>query len=178
MIAVGQAAKDTLEANGIKTVHLTEMFDQSSFNDAYSKSAEAVKKVMTQYPSIQYAIDLHRDSITDGNGNCISADFTFKEKAAAQIMFVVGTDEGGSGHTEWRKNLTTVLHLQERLYSMEPRSVRPINLRRASFYQDKSAGAMLVEIGTCGNTIEEAKRSAVIFADALAGYILGKKPSV
>ena len=34
---------------------------------------------------------------------------------------------------------------------------------------------MLVEIGTAGNTLSEAKRSAEIFAQALADYMMGKE---
>ncbi len=173
MVAVGKMAASTLESRGIKTLHLTDMFDESSYNTAYNKSADAVQKATKKYPSLRYIIDIHRDSVTDENGNCVSADFTYNEKSAAQMMFVVGTDEGGSGHTEWRDNLTTVLHLQDRLCAAAPSSMRPINLRKASFYQDKSAGAMLVEIGTVGNTLEEAKISAEIFANTLADYMMG-----
>jgi stage II sporulation protein P len=144
------------------------MFDESSYNTSYNNSSAAVQKAIKKYPSLRYIIDIHRDSVTDENGNCVSADFTYNEKNAAQMMFVVGTDEGGSGHTEWRNNLTTVLHLQDRLCAAAPSSMRPINLRKASFYQDKSPGAMLVEIGTVGNTLEEAKISAELFANALA----------
>ena len=175
MIAVGQILSETLENNSIKTLHLTEMFDADSYNDAYFKSAAAVEKTIKKYPSIRYILDIHRDSVIDENGNCISADFTYNGITAAQMMFVVGTDEGGSGHTDWRNNLTAVLHLQDRLCSKAPSSMRAVNLRKASFYQDKSAGAMLVEIGTAGNTLSEAKRSAEIFAQALADYMMGKE---
>lgn len=174
MIAVGEIMAATLEANSIKTLHLTEMFDAGSYNNAYDKSSAAVTKALKKYPSIRYILDIHRDSVSDGYGNCISADFIYDNDAAAQMMFVVGTDEGGSGHTEWRQNLTTVLHLQSRLCASAPSSMRPVNLRKASFYQDKSAGAMLVEIGTSGNTLSEAKKSAEIFAQALADYMTGK----
>ena len=176
MVAVGKVLADTIEANGIKVIHLTEMFDAASYNTAYNKSHSAVKKIMDEYPSIQYVLDIHRDSITDQNGSCVSADFTYNDITAAQIMFVVGTDEGGSGHTEWRRNMTTALHLQARMASTAPSSVRPVNLRKASFYQDTSPGAMLVEIGTSGNTLIEAKRSAVIFGHTLSAYITGKEP--
>ncbi len=174
MIAIGAVISSVLDSEDIKNIHLTEMFDASSFNLAYNNSAAAVEKIIETYPSIKYVIDVHRDSVTDDLGNCISADFTYSDTIAAQLMFVVGTDEGGSNHTNWRNNLTTVLHLQDKLFSGAPSSVRPINLRDASFYQDKSAGAMLVEIGTCGNTLEEAKRGAVIFSSALAEYITGR----
>ena len=173
MIAIGKTVAETLESSGIKTLHLTDMFDASSYNSAYNKSAEAVKKAMDSYPSLRYVIDIHRDSVTDENNNCVSADFTYEGENAAQMMFVVGTDEGGSGHTKWRENLTTVLHLQDRLCYSAPSSMRPVNLRKASFYQDRSAGAMLLEIGTIGNTLEEAKISARIFANALADYMMG-----
>ncbi|MBQ7836388.1 MAG: stage II sporulation protein P [Clostridia bacterium] len=175
-VAIGDIIFKCLEANGIKAVHLREMFDLTSYNDAYYNSAAAVEKTLEQYPSIQYILDIHRDSITDEAGNNASVDFSYNGKAAAQLMFVVGTDEGGSSHTEWRQNLTSVLHLQELLISISPSSVRPVNLRKASFFQDRSPGAMLVEVGSCGNTIEEAKRSAAIFSSALSEYILGKKP--
>lgn len=178
MIAVGKILANTLEANGIKAIHLTEMFDLESYNTAYNKSHGAVAKIMNEYPSVQYVLDIHRDSIADQNGSCVSADFTYNGETAAQIMFVVGTDEGGSGHSEWRKNMTTALHLQARLAKEAPLSVRPVNLRKASFYQDISPGAMLVEIGTSGNTLEEAKRSAVIFGYTLSAYITGKDPLV
>ena len=173
MIAVGEALCDALEKSGIKTLHLTEMFDAESYNEAYENSSAAVARAMEEYPSLQYIIDIHRDSITDSDGNYLGADFTFEENTLAQIMFVVGTDEGGSDHTGWRDNLTTVLHLQAKLLSASPDSVRAINLRKASFYQDKSPAAMLIEIGACGNTLEEAKGSAEFLASALSEYIIG-----
>ena len=89
-------------------------------------------------------------------------------------MLVCGTDEGGSSHTEWRKNLTTALQIQAKLYSDYKSLMRPINLRRASFYQDTTPASLLLECGTCANTVTEAKRSAVIFAKGLADYIKGK----
>ncbi len=178
MIAVGNVICSVLQSEGIRALHITKAFDSDDFNSAYNKSSDAVEAIMEIYPSIKYVIDIHRDSITDEDGNNVSADFTYQSLKAAQMMFVVGTDEGGSGHSDWRQNLTTVLHLQDMLSVAAPASVRPINLRKASFYQDKSPGAMLVEIGSSGNTLEEAKRSAVILGCTLAEYITGKKPLV
>lgn len=178
MLAIGKILWSVLEAEGIKSVHLTQMFDAKDFNSAYPSSSEAVAQAMATYPSIKYVIDLHRDSITDETGANISASFTYKGTEAAQMMFVVGTDEGGSGHSAWRQNLTTILHLQDMLYTAAPDSVRPINLRSASFYQDKTPGAMLVEVGSSGNTLTEAKRSAAVFGCTLAEYITGKSANI
>lgn len=175
MVAVGEVIARCLEANGIKAIHLTEMFDIESYSDAYYNSSAAVEKVLREHPSIKYILDIHRDSITDKNGNNVGATLTWGDTTAAQLMFVVGTDEGGSGHTEWRQNLTAALHLQKLLLSQSPSLMRPINLRKASFFQDRSPGAMLVEVGSCGNTLAEAKRSAAIFSSSLSEYILGEK---
>ena len=38
-----------------------------------------------------------------------------EEEMAAQILLVVGTDEGGLKHPNWRENLTLAVHLQKRL---------------------------------------------------------------
>lgn len=176
MIAIGKVICDMLKEHGVVSLHATEMFDLKSYNAAYSNSAAAVEELMEKYPSLQYAIDVHRDSITDRDGNCISADYEYNGEIASQLMFVCGTDEGGSGHTEWRKNLTTVLHLGNIMKDRFPSSLRPINLRRASFYQDKTPGAMLLEIGSTGNTMAEAKRAAEHFAVCLAEYVTGKAP--
>lgn len=173
MIAVGEELRTALQSYGIATLHLTEMFDYDSYSLSYNKSSAAVEETLSRYPSVQYIIDVHRDSITDADGNNVSADFDLNGQTAAQMMFVVGTDEGGSGHTEWRTNLTSVLHISRLIYEKNAFSLRPVNLRRASFYQDKKYGAMLLEIGTAGNTLEEAKRSAQFFAACLAEHIQG-----
>ena len=44
---------------------------------------------------------------------------------------------------------------------------RPINFRTQRFNQDLSTGAMLVEMGSAGNSREEALLSAQLLADAI-----------
>ncbi len=173
VVAVGQVIKTVLEGAGIETIHLTELFDGDDYSASYEKSNAAVKKVLEQYPSIEYVFDVHRDCIGNEEDGFIQACTHLFKKSCAQIMMVCGTDEGGSGHTEWRKNLTLALSLQSSLWNSYSSLVRPINLRRASFYQNMRSGALLLECGTCANTLAEAKRSAVLFASALADYIYG-----
>lgn len=93
-------------------------------------------------------------------------------------MLVCGTDEGGSGHTEWRDNLSFALTLQAALHTSYSGLMRPINLRTASFYQDLRKGSLLLEVGTSANTLAEAKRSAVLFAAALADHILDRDSGI
>lgn len=174
MIAVGDIIYEVLTMAGIETVHLTEQFDKESFNDAYDRSNEAVLSVLKENPSIQYVFDVHRDCIGNADDGYVRAVMNIYGKPAAQLMFVCGTDEGGSSHTAWRQNLTASLHLQSSLVQSYPRLMRPVNLRRASFYQDSAPTSLIIECGTCAGTLVEAKRGAVLFAKSLADYVLGK----
>lgn len=174
-VSVGKVMCAALEKAGIPSVHMTEPFDAESYNDAYYNSSSAVAEFLKSHPSVKYVIDLHRDCIMDGDGNYTAPTYTDEKGTSfAQIMFVVGTDEGGSGHREWEKNLTVALHLQSLLHNAHKGLMRPINLRSPSFYQHTSPGAMLLEMGACGNSLAEAKRSAVLFALGLADYVWGR----
>lgn len=173
-VSVGEVLCAALEKAGIPSVHMTEPFDAESYNDAYYNSSNAVAEFLSEHPSVKYVIDLHRDCIMTEDGKYTAPTYTDGNGMSfAQIMFVVGTDEGGSGHTEWEKNLTVALHLQSALHKAYTGLMRPVNLRSPSFYQHTSPGAMLLEMGACGNSLEEAKRSAVLFALGLADYIIG-----
>jgi stage II sporulation protein P len=89
------------------------------------------------------------------------------------MMFVVGTDHGGSGHTGWQDNLALAARLQKSLSGDCSTLMRDINLRSASFNAQYTSGSLLVEIGSCASTLDEAKNAAELFADHLAREILG-----
>ena len=91
---------------------------------------------------------------------------------AAQVMLVIGTDEGGGTHPNWRDNLTVAAHLQKKMLDSGTGLVRPLNLRRATFNEQYTTGSMLVEIGTTGNTLDEAKTAAKTFGQMLGELIL------
>lgn len=174
MIAVGEVFCSALDSLGIETLHMKELFDGESWSESYENSHSAVLSALEKYPTIRYVFDLHRDCIGDESSGYISTTTEIYEKKVAQMMIVCGTDEGGSAHTQWRDNLSFALSLQKDIWQSHKSLMRPINLRRASFYQDTSPAALLLECGTCANTLEEAKRGAVIFACHLADYILGE----
>lgn len=171
VVAVGEVLCRVLEKAGVPAIHITELFDGENWSLAYDNSNAAVRQMLEKYPSISYIFDLHRDCIGNDSEGYVRSRTTVYEKNVAQLMFVCGTDEGGSSHKSWRDNLTTAIHLQSEMYSAYPSLMRPINLRRASFYQDTSTASLILECGTCANTVEEAKRAAVIFGKSLADYI-------
>lgn len=178
VVAVGEVMTKVLESAGIPVLHLEEMFDMEDWSSAYDNSSAAVRAALEEHPSIQYIFDVHRDALTGEDGAYISSVTEIDSTRFAQLMLVCGTDEGGSGHTEWRDNLSFALTLQATLHTSYSGLMRPINLRTASFYQDLRKGSLLLEVGTSANTLAEAKRSAVLFAAALADHILDRESGI
>ncbi len=174
VVAVGKVLADTLNACGIPTLHLTTMFDAESYNDSYTYSNKAVRECMERFPTIKYAFDVHRDAL-------VSDSYTYKtvtmdaDKPVAQVMLVVGTDANGANHPSWRSTLAFAVDTQYLLTYRLNNLVRPICIKKASYYQQDTGLGYLIEIGTCVNTLAEAKASAAILGETLAGLILARE---
>lgn len=172
MIAVGKELKQTLESRGIYAIHLTEQFDAESYEQAYTLAAKAIRSYTEKYPSISYVIDLHRDSMVRADQTKLRPVTLIGGERAAQIMLVVGTDQAGGDHPAWRDNLCVAAHLQKRMLTAGTAIARPLNLRCATFNEQYTPGSLLVEIGSTGNTLQEAKCAARYFGKILADTIL------
>lgn len=168
VIAVGEVIAERLTLLGISVIHDTTMHDAENFNYAYVHSAATVQKYLEKYPSIRYVLDIHRDSIFNPDGSCEKTLTYIDGKPTAQIMPVVGTNQNGSAHPNWKTNLTVAAHLEDLLGRFYPTLSRPINLRADGFNQWLSDGALIIEVGSCGNTLEEAKRAGELFATTFA----------
>ncbi len=172
--AVGDALADVLTEKGIGVIHCTELFDKEAFDLAYYNAAAYIRQTLAEYPSIRYILDIHRDAITTEDGTGIRPLSVQNGVEYAQLMFVTGTDHGGSGHDTWETNLALATRLQTNLHEINPTLMRDINLRSASFNAQYAPGAMLIEAGAACSTLEEAVRSIVVFGDVLAAEILGE----
>ena len=126
---------------------------------------------MENYGSIDIVLDVHRDAVERKDNSKVKVVSNQKGKKAAQVMFVVGTDECGLSHPNWRENLSLAVGLSavgEKLY---PNFFRPIDLRTERFNQHITKGSLIVEIGADGNSLEEAIYSAEILAEIINEYI-------
>lgn len=171
VVAVGTVMAEALRQAGIPVLHLTEMFDFASYNEAYTRSAAAVRKALAEHPSIQIVLDVHRDSIIRTDKTKIRPVTTVNGAQAAQFMLVVGTDFKGAAHPAWQDNLNFALKIQSTLLHTVPKFARSINLRGAGFNQQYAPGSLLLEVGSCGNTLDEAKRAGVLAAIAIADVV-------
>ncbi len=164
VVSVGKVIADALNSAGIFTIHDTTMYDAESYTSAYTNSRNAAKEWLKKYPSIKCIIDVHRDAIVDADGNNIKPVIRVNDTPSAQLMLVVGTDDAGANHPCWKTNLTFAALLQEKANTEYKGLMRPINLRKASFNQQLASGSFLLEVGSCANTITEARAAAQLFA--------------
>lgn len=171
VVHIGEVLCEKLNLLGINTVHDKTMYDLTDFNRSYSYSREGIKKALAEYPTIKFVIDLHRDSVFDSNDRNVKPLTTLNGKQCAQLMLVVGTNEGGSDHPNWRDNLTFATHLQQKMNDLYPTLARPVNLRSAAFNQALTKGSLILEVGSCGNTLEEAENAILLFAQAYASLL-------
>lgn len=171
VIQVGKALAETLRSYGLQVVHDATINDYPSYNDSYANSLSRIEAWKKQYPSLQMVIDLHRDAAEDEQGNAVALTAEVNGADCAQLMLVVGTDQGGLYHPNWQENLANALKLQSVLEGMYPGLCRSLNLRTERFNQHETPGSILVEVGCTGNTLTQAKRSAVLLGEALASMI-------
>ena len=169
VVRVGEVFSEALNLRGVPTLHCTIMHDKDDFNSAYVNSAETVKKMLREYPSIQYVIDLHRDSVVRGE-SYVKSYTVIEDRPCAQVMLVVGTGQNGR-HPNWEQNLIVATNFKDRMDTLYPTLSRAMYLRTARFNQEYLPGCMLLEVGCAANTLEEAENAARYAAYAFADMI-------
>ena len=173
VVRVGDELQKVLEENGVQAVHIRDIFDSPAYSGPYARSLTATENALAEYPTIKVVIDVHRDSILTDDGTAYKTSCTIDGEEMAQLMFVVGTDEGGLYHPDWQDNLNYVTNLQYQLNRSYPGLMRPVNLRTQRFNQHASPGSMLVEVGSSGNTMPEALAAIRLFGQTLADDLTG-----
>ena len=174
VIRVGEELASILTDAGISVLHDTAPNDYPNYNGAYERMRQTIEGYLAEYPTIQMVLDIHRDAAEDADGNPVALTAEVGGEACAELMLVVGTDEGGLSHPDWQENLANALKLQALLNRAAPGLCRSLDLRTERFNQHETPGSLLIEVGSTGNTLAEALRSARILADALIVQILGE----
>jgi stage II sporulation protein P len=167
IVRIGDELTELLQQAGLNVIHDRGIYDYPSYTGSYTRSGQAVEQYLEAYPSIAIVIDMHRDALgTD--------DVVYKTMAeedgvcASQIMLLVGSDESGLEHPNWRQNLSLALYLQNAVNLKHPTLMRPVSLVRQRYNQHLSTGSMILEVGSSGNTLQEALAAIRLFADAAA----------
>lgn len=166
MISIGDELTRLLQAAGINVIHDREYYDYPDYEASYDICREALAEHMKQTPSIKLVIDLHRDAAEYADGTQWATSATVNGQESAQVMLVMGTDCYYE-HPNWEQNLSVAVKLQALMEKEHPGSTRPVDLRKQRFNQDLCPGAIIAEIGSAGNTHEEAMNGVSVLAEAI-----------
>ncbi len=167
MVSVGDRVAEILEAGGIRVIHDRSLHDYPAYNDAYANARQAASQVLAENPSVCLVLDLHRDAAEDENGNQKRSAVTVGGAPCARLMLVMGSDKGNLSFPHWEQNLALVVKLQACLEQKNPGLCKPIQMVTSRYNQDLSTGALLVEVGTAGNTHAEALAAAEYLAEGI-----------
>lgn len=169
--AVGNVISDILNENGIDTVHDTTVHDYPSYNGSYTRALATIKENLGKYPSIKIVLDVHRDGIVREDGTKVKVLTQIDNSPCAQVMIVAGSNASGLSHDKWRENMKFAAHIQKESNNMYPTLMRPLNLREERFNTHMTTGSLILEIGSNGNTLAEAKKGAECIANVLCNVL-------
>lgn len=167
--------KEKLNKLGIPTIvedaNMSEMLSQNGWDYSYSYKASRllILAKQSEYPTIKYFIDLHRDSVKK-----TSATTTIDNKNYAKVLFVVGQD-----YDNWQQNFDNATKLNTIIEKKYPTLSRGL-LKKTGYgvdgvyNQDLNTNSILIELGCVDNTIEEVFNTTTAIANSLKEYIKGE----
>ena len=172
VIRVGDELAAVFASNGVNVIHDRNVYDYPSYQGSYTRSYEAIQSYLSEYPSIKIVIDLHRNHIEDDDGNIYKTLAQINDAKCAQILFVMGTDAYGLEHPDWQENFKLALRIENEMNELYPSLAKPVELSQYRYNQQATTGSMLVEVGSTGNTLQEALDAARYFGEAASNVLL------
>ena len=167
IVRIGDELTEILSEAGLNVIHDRGIYDYPSYTGSYTRSGEAVEQYLESCPGIKIVLDIHRDAL--GSDGTVYKTMAEEEGVcASQIMLLVGTDESGLEHPDWRSNLALAVYLQNAVNRVNPTLMRPVDLVGQRYNQQLTPGSLIVEVGSSGNTLREALAAIRLFGKAVA----------
>ena len=173
VVRVGDELERVLTERGVTVIHDRELYDYPSYNGSYDRSLASIKAHLKENPEIRVVIDLHRDAL-EGDGKLYKTVAGVGEEPCAQVMLICGSDSSGLKHPNWRENLTFALKIQHKMVTDYPTLARPLKISQYRYNQHATTGSLIAEIGTNGNTLQEALAAVRYFGACLADVLTEK----
>jgi len=152
----------------VEETNITEILRVNSWNHAssYKVSRMLILDAKEKNPSLDFYIDLHRDSITKK-----ASTVKINGVSMAKVLFVVGLENPG-----YEANLKLAKELSSLIEKKYPGLSRGVYTKKGEgvngvYNQDISPNMILLECGGYQNTIEEVKNTVEAFALILEEYL-------
>ena len=161
---VGTELETYLKKYNYNVVHNTDYHDYPAYNGSYTRSLKTVENILKTTPS-DIIIDIHRDAI--GSRSDYAPTVKIENEEAAQLMFVIGTDNGGLWHPNWKENLKFALKIQQKAEEMYPGLFKTMMLTKSRYNQHTGKYASIIEVGATGNTLDQCLVSMKYLAEVM-----------
>jgi stage II sporulation protein P len=172
VVAVGTKIAQSIAEAGIAVLHDGTLHDYPQYSGAYARSEETVKRILQEYPSIKVILDIHRDAIVEDDGSRVAAVTQINGKEAAQVMIISAADDGTYDMPDFIENYRFACLLQRQIEEDWNGLTRPVLFQYCQYNQHLSTGALLLEIGSHGNSIEQALYSGELVGQSIAKALL------
>ncbi len=166
VVTVAAALQETLEKNYNIKVARSDRINDLSYNSSYLESEKTARQMLAENPSVWAVFDIHRDSGKTREQSVVSIN----GQSVAPILFIVGSDARRS-FPAWRQNYAFACELSGRLDEKFPGLSLGVRVKDGMYNQFLHPHAILLEVGTSKNSVEEAVRSARLLADVVAGMV-------
>ena len=174
IVRVGDELTACLESFGLSVLHDRESYDYPSYTGSYSRSGAAIERHLARHPEIAIVLDVHRDAI-GSNDTVYKTVAELDGRPCSQIMLLAGTGENGLSHPNYMENIKLALYMQKAVVDSYPTLARPIAMKKERYNQQLTTGSLILEVGSSGNTLEEALRAVRLFADAVGPALVELK---
>ena len=164
VVRVGTELTNYMKHYGYNVIHDTTIYDKS-YSESYDRSLSGVAKLLEENEDTDILFDIHRDAIADSS---YAPTVKIGDEEAAQLMFVIGSNGGGSKHDNWNENLKLAIKIQEKANELYPGLFKPIVLRDSRYNQQLAIGASIIEVGATGNTMEQCLTSMKYLSKVLS----------
>ena len=164
VVRVGTELTNYMQHYGYNVIHDTTIYDKS-YSESYDRSLSGVAKLLEENEDTDILFDIHRDAIADSS---YAPTVKIGDEEAAQLMFVIGSNGGGSKHDNWNENLKLAIKIQEKANELYPGLFKPIVLRDSRYNQQLAIGASIIEVGATGNTMEQCLTSMKYLSKVLS----------
>ena len=179
IVGVGEYLASILrEKYGYNVLHHTERYDTESRDYAYSNSLPAIEQLLSEYPSIEVVIDLHRDAVPEDRRLVVD----IQGRPTAQFMFFNGLSRTSKGSIEYldnpylADNLAFSFQMQAACNEYYPGLARRIYLKAYRYNMHLCPKTLLIELGAQNNTVEEAMNACDPLAHVLDMVLRGEEP--
>jgi stage II sporulation protein P len=164
-LAAAEMIKVLEEKDG-RCVHDLTIHDYPDYDVSYINSEVTAKRLVEEYPDHKAIIDVHRDA-----GLERKEVVKVGEEASAKLLLIIGTGERLS-NPHWRENYAFAQKIAQKMREDYPGVLKEVRLRPGRYNQHLSPRAVLVEVGSEKNTLDEALVAARCFSSALAAVLL------